>query len=40
MIYTHVLKAAAGGTASPLDALGALAPDALSPRTAREATSP
>ncbi len=25
MIYTHVLKVAAGGTASPLDALGALA---------------
>jgi hypothetical protein len=25
MIYTHVLKIAAGGTASPLDALGALA---------------
>lgn len=23
MIYTHVLKVAAGGTASPLDALGA-----------------
>lgn len=22
MIYTHVLKVAAGGTASPLDALG------------------
>ena len=26
MIYTHVLKVAAGGTASPLDALGRLAP--------------
>ena len=26
MIYTHVLKLAAGGTASPLDALAALAP--------------
>jgi hypothetical protein len=25
MIYTHVLKVAAGGTASPLDALGAFA---------------
>jgi site-specific recombinase XerC len=25
MIYTHVLKVAAGGTASPLDALAALA---------------
>jgi integrase len=25
MIYTHVLKVAAGGTASPLDALQALA---------------
>ena len=25
MIYTHVLKVAAGGTASPLDALSALA---------------
>jgi integrase len=24
MIYTHVLKVAAGGTASPLDALGSL----------------
>ncbi len=25
MIYTHVLKVAAGGTASPLDALGSFA---------------
>ena len=26
MIYTHVLKVAAGGTSSPLDALGSMAP--------------
>ena len=24
MVYTHVLKVAAGGTASPLDALGSM----------------
>lgn len=29
MIYTHVLKVAAGGTASPLDALQALAAPAF-----------
>ncbi len=26
MIYTHVLKVAGGGTASPLDALGTMVP--------------
>jgi hypothetical protein len=33
MIYTHVLKVAAGGTASPLDALAAAvaAPAAVAP---------
>ncbi len=37
MIYTHVLKVAAGGTASPLDALLALAVQAsASPRECRE----
>jgi integrase len=31
MIYTHVLKIAAGGTASPLDALASFAPMAAAP---------
>ncbi len=37
MIYTHVLKVAAGGTRSPLDALAA--PGANSRRTASEPMS-
>lgn len=36
MIYTHVLKVAAGGTASPLDALRAFTPSVTPPSSARE----
>lgn len=36
MIYTHVLKVAAGGTSSPLDALAPPPPLAAAPHTVRE----
>jgi integron integrase len=39
MIYTHVLKVAAGGTASPLDALAGLVGPAHSPKPAAKALS-
>lgn len=39
MIYTHVLKVAAGGTASPLDALAPVAPAPVAPAAAAAAAA-